>query len=156
MIVVSDTSPLNYLVLIELQNILPALFDRILIPEAVRRELQSPAAPELIRKWLATEPDLLEARRVSAIDSDLAHLGPGEREAIALALSLPAGLVLLDERRGRQASREHGLAVSGTLRVLDLAARRGLIGLSDALKRLEQTTFRVTPHLLRRIRERHS
>ena len=41
MIVVSDTSPLNYLVLIEFQHILPELFERILIPEAVRQELQS-------------------------------------------------------------------------------------------------------------------
>jgi predicted nucleic acid-binding protein len=39
MIVVSDTSPINYLVLIELQDLLPKLFDRILIPEAVHREL---------------------------------------------------------------------------------------------------------------------
>ena len=40
MIVVSDTSPLNYLVLIDLQHILPDLFERILIPAAVRDELQ--------------------------------------------------------------------------------------------------------------------
>ena len=40
MIVVSDTSPLNYLVLIDLQHILPELFERILIPAAVREELQ--------------------------------------------------------------------------------------------------------------------
>lgn len=31
MIVVSDTSPLNYLILIELHDLLPKLFDRILI-----------------------------------------------------------------------------------------------------------------------------
>jgi predicted nucleic acid-binding protein len=45
MTVVSNTSPLNYLVLIELQHLLPALFGRVLIPEAVHRELRSPAAP---------------------------------------------------------------------------------------------------------------
>ena len=48
MIVVSDTSPINYLILIELQDLLPKLFDRILIPEAVHRELHSTAAPDLI------------------------------------------------------------------------------------------------------------
>ena len=56
MIVVSDTSPLNYLVLIDLQHILPELFERILIPAAVREELQSAGAPEAIarfmRSWL--------------------------------------------------------------------------------------------------------
>ena len=35
MTVVSNTSPLNYLVLIELQQLLPALFSRVLVPEAV-------------------------------------------------------------------------------------------------------------------------
>ena len=37
MIAVSDTSPLNYLILIELQDVLPKLFGRVLIPEAVHR-----------------------------------------------------------------------------------------------------------------------
>ena len=40
MTVVSDTSPINYLVLIELQELLPALFEHVLISSAVRRELQ--------------------------------------------------------------------------------------------------------------------
>jgi hypothetical protein len=52
MIVVSDTSPINYLVLVEFQNLLPKLFDRILIPEAVHRELQSDAAPDPINDFL--------------------------------------------------------------------------------------------------------
>ena len=52
MIVVSDTSPLNYLVLIDLQHILPELFERILIPSAVRDELQSAGAPEAIVQLL--------------------------------------------------------------------------------------------------------
>jgi len=54
MIVVSDTSPLNYLLLIELQDILPKLFQLILIPEAVRQELQSAAAPDAIKRFLGT------------------------------------------------------------------------------------------------------
>jgi predicted nucleic acid-binding protein len=44
MIVVSDTSPLNHLVLIDLQQILPELFEWILIPAAVRDEPQSAGA----------------------------------------------------------------------------------------------------------------
>ena len=46
MIVVSDTSPINYLVLIGFKDLLPRLFDRVLIPEAVHHELQSDAAPD--------------------------------------------------------------------------------------------------------------
>lgn len=68
MIVVSDTSPLNYLVLIDSQHLLPKLFKRILIPEAVRQELASAGAPDAIRQFLATEPGWLETQQVSEID----------------------------------------------------------------------------------------
>lgn len=156
MIVVCDTSPLNYLVLVDLQHILPELFERILIPEAVRDELQSARAPEPIARFLAAEPEWLETRLVSEIDRALTHLDPGEREAIALATSYAAGLLLIDERKGRQAARERGLAVSGTLGVLDLAPRRGLVSWSDALLRLERTTFRASPRLIRRIKDNAS
>lgn len=47
MTVISNTSPLNYLALIGLQDILPALFGRVLIPEAVWHELSSSGAPRL-------------------------------------------------------------------------------------------------------------
>jgi predicted nucleic acid-binding protein len=156
MTVVSNTSPLNYLVLIGLQDILQTLFERVLIPEAVGRELRSPAAPQPIKDWLDTRPIWLDRRVVSQISPDLQQLDSGEREAIALAQSVNASLVLLDERRGRQVARGLGLTVSGTLGVLDLAARRGLVDLADALGRLERTTFRSTPRLLRRIQGKPS
>jgi predicted nucleic acid-binding protein len=81
----------------------------------------------------------LETRHVSEVDPKLQHLRRGEREAITLAASLAAGWVLIAERKGRLVARERGLAVSGTLGVLDLAARRGLVNLSEALRRLDGT-----------------
>lgn len=156
MTVVSNTSPLNYLVLIDHQEILPALFGHVLIPEAVWHELRSPAAPQPVKAFLETWPSWLERRIVSQVPQDLQQLDPGEQEAIALAQSMGASLVLLDEKKGRQAARDLGLVVTGTLGVLDLAARRGLVDLVDALKRLERTTFRTTPRLLRHIQEKLS
>ena len=91
MIVVSDTSPLNDLVLIDLQHLLPELFERILIPSAVRDELQSAGAPEAIVQFMVAAPAWLEIRHVSAVDSKLQHLDRGEREAITLATSLSVG-----------------------------------------------------------------
>ena len=149
MTVVSNTSPLNYLVLIELQQLLPALFNRVLVPEAVLRELRSPAAPAQVGEWLDTTPDWLESRVAADIPSELRQLGPGEREAIVLAESVEDGLVLLDERKARGMARQRGLAVAGTLAVLDLAAARGLVDLADAFERLAKTNFRGSPRLLR-------
>jgi predicted nucleic acid-binding protein len=90
---------------------------------------------------------------VTAVPDDLLKLGAGEREAIALAQSAGIGLLLLDERKGRHAALELGLRVSGTLGVIDLAARRGLISLTDAMTKLEPTTFRASPRLIRFILE---
>ena len=128
-IVVSDTSPLNYIVLIDLSLILPKLFERIVIPQAVRRDLLSAAAPDAIKQFMSTEPEWLETHQA---------------------------LVLLDERKGRIAARECGLAVSGTLRVLSLAAQRGLLNLPDAIKRLQRTSFRASPRLIGHTLERKS
>ena len=153
MTVVSDTSPINYLVLIELQDLLPALFEQVLIPGAVRRELHSAEAPQEIRKWMARKPNWLESREVASTPADLRQLDDGEREAIVLAQSTGTTLILLDEKKGRQAARERGLSVVGTLGVIDLAARRGLVSLLDALKKLERTSFRASPQLLRAIIE---
>ncbi len=49
MIVVSDTSPLSYLVLIEEVEVLPAIFGRVVIPPAVVEELQAPGAPDAVK-----------------------------------------------------------------------------------------------------------
>jgi predicted nucleic acid-binding protein len=149
MTVVSNTSPLNYLVLIELQHLLPALFSQVLVPEGVLRELRSPVAPPQIGAWLDTKPDWLDSRVVADIPTELRRLGPGEREAIVLAESVDEGLVLLDERRARDIARQREVAVTGTLGVLDLAAARGLVDLADAFDRLARTNFRGSPRLLR-------
>ena len=151
--VVSDTSPIGYLLLIEQVDLLPALYKRIHIPQAVLDELE--AAPGF-RKWLANLPDWLEIHPAPIMPySGLDHLDLGEREAIALAEALSADLVLLDERKARQVARERGLTRTGLLGVLDRAARTGLVQLEDALERLGRTNFRVEPRLIEALRDRH-
>lgn len=78
----------------------------------------------------------------------LAHLDDGEREAIVLASELQAVALLMDERDGVGAARERGLKVIGTLGVLDLAARRGLVDLPVVFDRLRRTSFRIPQRLM--------
>jgi len=70
-------------------------------------------------------------------------LDAGERAALALALELKADLVLMDDRDGVAVAHRQGLAVTGTLSVLDLAARQHLVDLADAFTRLKATNFRI-------------
>jgi hypothetical protein len=62
MIVVADATPLRYLVLIDETDILPALYDRILIPPAVLRELTQPRTPPRVQLWMAGLPGWLQVR----------------------------------------------------------------------------------------------
>jgi predicted nucleic acid-binding protein len=53
MLVVSNTSPISYLVAINQIDLLPRLFENITIPETVRNELNSPKAPLEVQSWIA-------------------------------------------------------------------------------------------------------
>ena len=82
-------------------------------------------------------------------DDDTLHaLDLAERAAITLALSIHASLILIDERKGTRAAISKGLEATGTLGVLSLAARRGMITLADAFARLEQTNSRYWQEIL--------
>ena len=145
MIVVSDTSPLNYLVLIEQIECLPRLFDRVLLPGAVQQELLHPETPAAVRAWILSAPEWVEVHPVQAA-SRLDVLGPGEAEAIPLAEEMGA-LLLMDDLEAREAALERGILVTGTLGVLERAATAGLLELPEVLARLRATTFRLSARL---------
>jgi len=152
-VVISDTSPIHYLVLIGQADLLPALYTEVLIPEAVAEELNQSETPEPVRHWITHRPSWLQVVPVKTSLSlvSLADLDRGEHDAILLALHLKADLVLMDDREGVEEARRLGLTVTGTLGVLDRAAERGLIELAPVLASLRQTNFRIDPALLDRL-----
>lgn len=146
----ADTGPLHYLVLIGEIGIIPTLIDELLIPPEVRDEMDRPQTPAPVRAWIASPPPWLRVQPSPQLDTAaaLARLDPGERAAIALALSVAADVLLIDDRAGVAAARAHGLAAIGTLGLLQRAARRGLLDLPAALARLVATNFRIRQDLL--------
>src|SRR5712671_2001088 len=97
--IVSDTTPLNYLVLIQAAEILPNLYGRVLIPSAVKAELSHANTPDIVRAWISQAPSWLEVVPLKQpVDSTLSHLDAGEGEAISLTRQLEATLLLMDER----------------------------------------------------------
>ncbi len=148
MLVVADTSAINYLILIQQELLLPTLYTRIIVPSAVLRELQDPETPASVRAWVAYPPAWFEVQAPPPLAlSVLPTLGAGEREAIGLAEDVRADLLLIDERDGRRAARRRGLSVIGTLGVLEEAAVRALIDLPRVLAQLQDTTFYVSAAL---------
>src|SRR5215471_15969172 len=99
MIVVSDTSPINYLVLIGRADLLARGYGRVIIPPAVNGELQRESTPLVVRQWIARPPAWLSISPAPANpDPGLNRLGKGEREAISLAQELRVDAILIDER----------------------------------------------------------
>jgi predicted nucleic acid-binding protein len=152
MIVVADTSPLNYLVLIEQIDVLPKLYGSVVIPIAVREELLVPLAPPPVRHWIESTPNWLEVRDSGVITLSFdPKLDAGEREAITLAHIHRGSLLLIDEALGRQEARHFGIEIIGTLGILRYAHLRGLLDLNEAVKRLQTTTFQASPSLIKSV-----
>ena len=155
MIVVSDTGPLNYLALIGHVEVLPKLYEVVVIPKAVASELSRPSCPDAVRALIEFPPVWLKIEQAPETDPDLRALGDGEQQAIALARSLHADLLLCDDRDARDAALRKNLRVIGTLGVLQEASQNGLLDLADALAKLRNTNFRVSKSLIDRILEDH-
>ncbi len=90
MIVVADTSPLNYPVLIGAVDILAPLYTRVVGPRTVAAELNSSQIPAGGRAWIAQQPTWVDILPDPPPDETLNALDPGERAAIASAVSLHA------------------------------------------------------------------
>jgi predicted nucleic acid-binding protein len=150
-LVIADTGPINYLLLIGHIDILPALFERVTLPTAVKEELAHPGAPAKVRDWIFAPPPWVEIREIAGTSDDaLRHLDRGEEAAILLAMELHADLLLIDDREGVAAAENKGLKVAGTLAVLLMAAQQGILDLTEAFDRLKRTSFHYRQEVLNR------
>lgn len=155
MIVVSDTTPLNYLILTESAHVLPALFGRVYVPTAVLTELSHARSPEAVQAFASSPPEWLTVQDPARTDP-ASRLGAGETAAIALAEELKADWVLMDERKGSREAQGRGLRVAGTLTILEEAGAKGLLDYEETRDRLVNgTTFYVAEAVLRESERRY-
>lgn len=147
MLVVADASPLIVLIEVGCIDLLPTLFGQVIIPPEVSAELHHAARPHRVRAFIAAIPPWL-AERAPAVVEAIPGLHSGEMAAISLARELKADLLLIDEVCGRKAAGDRHLHFTGTVGILELAADRGLLDLSDAFARLKKTDFWISSELL--------
>lgn len=152
MIVVADSSPLHYLVLIQAADILPTLYTRVLAPQMVIDELRRAGAPAAVAEWAAHLPGWLEVHPDPSLDPTLALLDPGESAALGLALLVHADRLLIDDWDGRAEAQRRHLLVTGTLGVLARAHQLQLLDFDLALARLAHTNFYMSKLLVDSIR----
>ena len=144
---VINTSPLQYLYQAGLLDLLPALYESVVVPGSVVEELSrghgagvplpDVSALDRVQVRRAREPALLPL---------VTDLGPGEREVLAIALESPGSLVVLDDALAREHAELLGLRFTGTLGVLLRAKREGqLEAVRAVLDKLDRLRFRLDP-----------
>ena len=135
--VVADSTCLIALERIDQIEILPALFEPVLIPPAVAQEFG------ISFPWLKIER-LSDQALVVALKM---MIDDGEAEAIALSQDQKCR-VILDDRQARRVGQNMGLRVIGTVGILILAKQRGILStVKPVLQNLDDTGFYISAAL---------
>ncbi len=146
MLIVSDTTPLRYLIEIGEVHILAALFGSVIIPQCVCAELQGSRMPPQVSMWIQAPPPWLAVKNADiSLFTPKAKLEDGEREAIALALAMQADALLCDDGKAIKEANRVNLPVLRLFNLLQIAADNDLLDLPDAIDKMSRTTFRLPP-----------
>ena len=147
--IVADTSVLNYLIQLGLENLLESSFGSIVVPEGVRDELSDPASPAAVRAWIAEPSSWLQ---IVPVGEPLElGLGRGESEAIALAVGRGCP-VILDDRAAREAAKRLSVSIIGTLSVIGHLSSEHALNYDAEVRRLLDAGFRATPEVIEEAR----
>jgi hypothetical protein len=126
-IVLADSSPLITLARARCLDLLHEFYGEIIVSREVHDEITVagaglPGADEVQKaNWVRVQPNSPESSPQAK--AACAGLGAGERRIIYLASALTADLVLIDEERARRAAKRVGLAVAGSIAILERGAR---------------------------------
>jgi len=158
MIGVSNTTPLRYLIAIGREALFGRLFEKVLVPIGVHKELTDSRTPEIVRSFVLCRPSWLEVRTVPDTGAAFpVSLHRGEREAILLAEAVHADVLLIDEQIGRTVARSRHIPLSGTLGVLERADVMGFIDdFPQVLRQLKDGGFFIDDSLKTQLLDRHA
>lgn len=151
-VVLSNTTPIIALSLIQKLDLYRDLYKEVFIPPAVQAELfaggNRAGAMELRQVSYIRTVELKDFGRADM----LSDLDRGEAEVIALALEMDADLVIIDERLGRRHAQRLGLAITGVLGVLLRAKEQKLVAeIEPLITQLRQSKIRLSDSLIERI-----
>ncbi len=131
--VMCNTSPIIGLLTIERLDLLPQLFEQIIIPDAVYRELcgdnhEHEHEIKQIQKYI--NQGIIETYTVKnegAVKELYGRLHYGELEVIIGAKELQIPLAIIDERAARKVAADFLVDTIGILGILTLAKKQGIL-----------------------------
>lgn len=147
--VVSNTGPLIAFGKLKRLNLLVALFEHLIIPPEVEREVRVGVQRGL--KHSLEIATLIESNKIKVLTPPPTaiefqrRINLGEIGTIQLALQENAELVLIDDWDARNEAERLGLKVKGTVGVILTANHQRLVSNSDAITMLE--TIQAQPDI---------
>ena len=150
---VVNSTPLIALSIVGRLGLLRDLFDQLFIPtsvydEVVRGGRGRPGSSEVAQAdWLVVR----QPAETIPLPAELMGLDPGEIDVILLSKEIQPDWVLIDEKLARQIAQAVGLRVKGTLGVLLVAYRSGLLSRGEAwqaVQELAQSPVRLSDKLV--------
>lgn len=154
--IVSNTSPLRYLIAVRQADLLQKVFGEVLIPPAVLKELTHPSGRHDVRQWIEQRPAWITVVELRSPPPQhlLTTLDAGEAEALQLALETRPDFILIDERLGRRAAAALGLIVIGALGLLRESYRRQyVLEPMNVLHQMMSIGFRISQPLYREFQQ---
>jgi hypothetical protein len=150
MIVISDTSCIGYLIIIDQLLLLKENFSEIIIPQIVHKEILQLSPKYDLNKylhagWIISRP----IKNKKLYEEFLSRVDEGESEAIVLAKEIQADLLLIDERKGTSLARSLNIKTIGLLGVLLLSKEKKIIPFVKPIldQLIAKTTFRIDKFL---------
>ena len=155
--IVSNASPLIGLSILRKLDLLKSLYNEVLIPQAVYREVvvdgaEDPGAEEVKRAIEEGWMRVLTVKDKVAVTALMDPLSDGEAETIILALEKDIPQVIIDEKAARKKAEIMGLEVIGTLGILLLGMLEGVpMDMKKEMDRLRKEGFRISNELCNKI-----
>lgn len=153
--VVSNTSPLLNLALIDRLELIERQFSTVTVPQQVWKELMAgEAGVEELQKCREQGVfDVVTVEETDLLVEFCRKLDRGEAAALAYALESDADLILLDEREARATAKRHDVSVTGAIGILMRGSANGVVDLETELDALRTAGFWISDELYERVLE---
>jgi predicted nucleic acid-binding protein len=146
---VLNASPLIVLAIAGFEDLIRQLADEVIVPRAVAREILAGPADDRARVQIASGAWLLGDTPSTPAELLAWDLGAGETAVMSYALANPGWTAILDDGAARRCARTFSIPLKGTLGIILLAKRRGLISsAANVLKSVRRQGFRLDDQLI--------
>ena len=143
-LIISDTACLILLDKIGRIDILKGLYGQITVTTIIAEEFKN-----VLPSWI-----LIKNPQNSNNFKKLSMLvDPGEASAIALSQEILNSVLIIDDLKARKLANKLGLRITGTIGILLLAKKKGVLNsIEELIVDLRNTNFRLSDELIEKLR----